>query len=337
MHSVLSFPASGLTQAYDPAEDMHWATRVNAEGRIDVDVDLASVPTVPPSEYGGELDLDTLRADECPPLNIVIFIVGSRGDVQPYLALALELIRTRGHRVRLATHAIFADLVQQATVRLAGHTDASGSPLTSKLEHFNIGGSPEELMSYMVRNPGLVPGISAIANGDIRRKRRMVKQMLVGCYLSCFSPSDRGEEFAADAIISNPPAFAHIHVAEALGIPLLMSFSASPAVPANPSHAVDTHHGVPAPARGRQELVPRPQAQQLRVLPPRRRAHVAGPRRPHQPLPLLDPRAAPALPHQRPARPPTPPDPLHVRVERAPPPQARRLEGQHGWVQPRHT
>ncbi|CAK9780585.1 UDP-Glycosyltransferase/glycogen phosphorylase [Cutaneotrichosporon oleaginosum] len=198
---------------YNPAEDMHWATRVNSEGRIDVDVDLASVPTVPPSEYGGELDLDTLRSDECPPLNIVIFIVGSRGDVQPYLALALELIRTRGHRVRIATHAVFAELVQQAAARLD----------TPCLDHYDIGGSPEELMSYMVRNPGLVPGLSALANGDISRKRRMVKEMLVGCYLSCFSRG--GDDFAADAIISNPPAFAHIHVAEALGIPLLMSFT----------------------------------------------------------------------------------------------------------------
>ncbi|GMK53538.1 hypothetical protein CspeluHIS016_0101240 [Cutaneotrichosporon spelunceum] len=210
---------------YDPARDTHWTTRINAEGRIDVDVDLTSVSSIPPSKYSGGLDIDTLRADECPPLNIVIFIVGSRGDVQPYLALALELIRTRGHRVRLATHAVFADLVQQTSVRLAGLTDEDGTPLTSKLEHFDIGGSPEELMSYMVRNPGLVPGIHALANGDIRRKRLMVKEMLVGCYLSCFTPNDRGVEFAADAIISNPPAFAHIHVSEALGIPLIMSFT----------------------------------------------------------------------------------------------------------------
>ncbi|BEJ13699.1 hypothetical protein CspHIS471_0308730 [Cutaneotrichosporon sp. HIS471] len=222
-HAMGNYSTDNLT--YDPAADTHWATRVNAEGRIDVDVDLASVPTVPPSEYDGGLDVDTLRSDECPPLNIVIFIVGSRGDVQPYLALALELIRTRGHRVRLATHAIFADLVKQTTIRLAGLTDENGTPLTSKLEHFDIGGSPEELMSYMVRNPGLVPGITALASGDIRRKRRMVKEMLVGCYLSCFTPNQHGEQFAADAIISNPPSFAHIHISEALGIPLIMSFT----------------------------------------------------------------------------------------------------------------
>lgn len=148
------------------------------------------------------------------------------GDVQPYVALALELIKTRGHRVRIATHATFGAMVDEASVQLAGLTSPLGEPLTGRLEHFNIGGSPEELMSYMVKNPGLVPGLASLTNGDIRRKRKMVKAMLVGCYRACFSPNERTKlPFAADAIISNPPAFAHIHVAEALGIPLLMSFS----------------------------------------------------------------------------------------------------------------
>lgn len=54
----------------------------------------------------------------------------------------------------------------------------------------------------------------------------MVKTILSGCYLACFSANaDTGKPFAADAIISNPPAFAHVHCAEAFGIPLVMSFS----------------------------------------------------------------------------------------------------------------
>lgn len=54
----------------------------------------------------------------------------------------------------------------------------------------------------------------------------MTKEMLRGFYRSTFFPDARSaREFAADAIISNPPAFAHLHVAEALGLPLHMSFS----------------------------------------------------------------------------------------------------------------
>ena len=52
--------------------------------------------------------------------------------------------------------------------------------------------------------------------------------MLERCWRSCYEPDDATEgslSFAADAIISNPPTFAHIHCAEALGIPLHLSFS----------------------------------------------------------------------------------------------------------------
>jgi sterol 3beta-glucosyltransferase len=81
-------------------------------------------------------------------------------------------------------------------------------------------------MSYMVKNPGLMPGIESLTNGDIGKKRKMLAEMMNGCWLACHSPDQRtGQSFVADAIISNPPAFAHIHCAEALGIPLLMSFT----------------------------------------------------------------------------------------------------------------
>ena len=50
--------------------------------------------------------------------------------------------------------------------------------------------------------------------------------MLDGFYRSTFSPDPvSNRPFAADAIISNPPAFGHVHIAEALGLPLLISFS----------------------------------------------------------------------------------------------------------------
>jgi hypothetical protein len=41
-----------------------------------------------------------------PRMNILILVVGTRGDVQPFLALAQKL-NTIGHRCRLATHANF--------------------------------------------------------------------------------------------------------------------------------------------------------------------------------------------------------------------------------------
>jgi UDP:flavonoid glycosyltransferase YjiC (YdhE family) len=141
-------------------------------------------------------------------LNIVIQVVGSRGDVQPFVALGQELQRY-GHRVRLATHDVFESFV-----------------LESNLEFYLIGGDPKELMAYMVKNPGLIPSMKSLREGDIQKKREMISQMLDGCWKSCVEPDLKSQRpFVADAIIANPPSFAHIHCAQALGVPLHLMFT----------------------------------------------------------------------------------------------------------------
>lgn len=142
-------------------------------------------------------------------LNVVIQVVGSRGDVQPFVALGTELQRY-GHRVRLATHNVFHDFVNNS----------------SSLEFYPIGGDPAELMAYMVKNPGLFPSMKTLRGGEIQRKRRMVAEILDGCWNSCIKPDPKtGAPFVADVIIANPPSFAHIHCAEALSIPLHLMFT----------------------------------------------------------------------------------------------------------------
>lgn len=140
-------------------------------------------------------------------LCIVIQVVGSRGDVQPFVALGLTLHRKYGHRVRIATHGVFQRFVEQ-----------------NDLEFFDIGGDPEELMAFMVRNPGLLPSYSSLRNGDVKQQRANMRAILDGCWRSCVQPTC-GRPFIADAIIANPPSFAHIHCAEKLGIPLHLMFT----------------------------------------------------------------------------------------------------------------
>ncbi|RDL38700.1 uncharacterized protein BP5553_03040 [Venustampulla echinocandica] len=144
-----------------------------------------------------------------PYMNIVIQVVGSRGDVQPFLALARVLKQVHGHHVRLATHPKFESLVENAGI-----------------EFFSIGGDPAELMDYMVNNAGLMPGVEALFSGDIARKQRFMGEIAEGCWRSCIEPDAKtGKPFIADAIIANPPSFAHVHCAEKLAVPLHLMFT----------------------------------------------------------------------------------------------------------------
>ncbi|KAJ5698704.1 hypothetical protein N7462_000709 [Penicillium macrosclerotiorum] len=158
-------------------------------------------------------------------LNIVIQVIGSRGDIQPFVALGKEL-KAYGHRVRLATHFAFREFV-----------------LDGGLEFFNIGGDPAELMAFMVKNPGLLPNANTIRTGAIQKRRREMREIINGCWKSCYETGDgtylhqikedpwsdtidyRRRPFVADVIIANPPSLAHIHCAQRLGIPLHIMFT----------------------------------------------------------------------------------------------------------------
>jgi len=143
------------------------------------------------------------------PLNIVILIVGSRGDVQPFIALGKELLKY-GHRIRLATHETFRSFV-----------------LDAGLGFYPLGADPAELMAYAVKNPGLIPGIESIRAGDIGKRRQSIAEILTTCWDACIKPDDYEpfSPFVAQAIISNPVTFAHIHCAERLGVPLHIFFT----------------------------------------------------------------------------------------------------------------
>lgn len=100
---------------------------------------------------------------------------------------------------------------------------------SSGLEFFPIGGDPSELMAYMVKNPGLIPSMKSLRAGDIQKKRAMIAEMLDGCWRSCVDKDpEEGElarPFVADAIIANPPSFAHVHCAQRLGVPVHLMFT----------------------------------------------------------------------------------------------------------------
>ena len=62
-------------------------------------------------------------------------VIGTRGDVQPFISVGLVLQRMSGRRVRLATHAPYGSWVE-------GHG----------LEFFGLPGDPKRMSQYAVNN-----------------------------------------------------------------------------------------------------------------------------------------------------------------------------------------
>ncbi|RPA96557.1 UDP-Glycosyltransferase/glycogen phosphorylase [Choiromyces venosus 120613-1] len=165
--------------------------------------------TSPTPEHENQKASSSSASPPTPPkLNIVVMIIGSRGDVQPFVAISKILKDKYGHRVRLATHPAFRDFITGEGV-----------------EFFSVGGDPAELMAFMVKNPGLIPSIETIKAGDVLRRREQMFEMFLGFWRACVEPKDGYYPFVADAIIANPPSFAHVHCAEKLGIPLHLMFT----------------------------------------------------------------------------------------------------------------
>ena len=157
---------------------------------------------------------------EIPRMNIVIIVIGSRGDIQPFLKIGKVLQDRYHHKVRIATHPAFREFVS-----------------SNGLQFFSIGGDPAELMSFMVKNPGLIPSLETIKAGEIGKRRESMFEMFQGMWRSCINTTDDEYDlanlkmlgdrspFVADAIISNPPSFAHWSIAEKLGCPLHLIFT----------------------------------------------------------------------------------------------------------------
>lgn len=120
-----------------------------------------------------------------------------------------QALRASGHRVRLATHEVFRSFVRG-----------------NGLEFYPLAGDPADLISFMVKNAGIIPSVSSIVAGDVAKKRRSLSAILTSTWQACIADDDETDApFRAEAIIANPPSFGHIHCAEKLQIPLHIMFT----------------------------------------------------------------------------------------------------------------
>jgi hypothetical protein len=184
-----------------------------------LDVNLESYHSCPEVEEGDERIIDIDLDFILPKLNICILVVGTHGDVLPFCALANELQKI-GHRVRLASHEVHRRTVTSRSI-----------------EFYPLAGDPKLLSQWTVQSGGNLMG--EIQQGVqepsvLAAKDAMVKSICKSCwgavtgvdpYLEIFEDAYQAKTpFVADAVIANPPCMGHIHVCEALGIPLHIMF-----------------------------------------------------------------------------------------------------------------
>ncbi|KAL3671187.1 hypothetical protein V7S43_004367 [Phytophthora oleae] len=120
-----------------------------------------------------------------------------------------------GHRVRLATHPVYRELV-----------------MSHRVEFYPLGGDPKELAAYMVKTGGhLIPLSLEAIQKDVPRNMQMIEEIIQSMWPAVSQadpdgggPGIPGKPFKAQAIIANPVSYGHIHVAERLGVPLHIIF-----------------------------------------------------------------------------------------------------------------
>ncbi|WP_427136328.1 glycosyltransferase [Pseudarthrobacter sp. S9] len=134
-------------------------------------------------------------------MKVLIMTLGTRGDVQPFIALARGLLAA-GHEVVLA-----------APHRFAGFAAAHGVPFAG------VDDGPMRLMD----DPA---GAGALIEGGIRvrlRQARTMPAMFTQVLADCWAVASYGAGAGADVVVHNGQIIAGQHVAEALGVPAVLA------------------------------------------------------------------------------------------------------------------
>jgi sterol 3beta-glucosyltransferase len=134
-------------------------------------------------------------------VKVLVLTLGTRGDVQPFVALAQELLR-RGHQVVIAAPERFSALVREHGVAFAPLDDGP-------LRVLDAGSTVGEVAAGGLRARAVL----------LRRLPAMFTRVLDDCWQVASDGAGRD----ADAIVHNGQVIAGQHVAEKLGVPAVLA------------------------------------------------------------------------------------------------------------------
>lgn len=134
-------------------------------------------------------------------MKVLILTLGTRGDVQPFVALAAELTR-QGHQAVLAAPHRFTDFLSRHHV--------TSSPIDD---------GPLALLNDQLT-------VDRVASGGIGSKVALMRQMpalFEPVLRDCWTAATIGPGAGADVIVHNGQVVAGQHVAEALDVPAVLA------------------------------------------------------------------------------------------------------------------
>lgn len=169
--------------------------QINPEHDIKLPQQAPSLSDSSPTILFDDPKASFLNFKPAQPMKVTCLTIGSRGDVQPYIALCKGLI-AEGHKPRIATHLEFKSWIE-------GHG----------IEFAPVEGDPAELMRICIQNGTFTWAFLREANSKFRG---WLDELLVSAWTACQG---------SDLLIESPSAMAGIHIAEALGIPYFRAFT----------------------------------------------------------------------------------------------------------------
>ena len=140
--------------ASDDPEGKQFADDESIASRVMEDLDESAPMDTRPQEAGtpsmmfGSTTSTFLEFKPETPMRITCLTIGSRGDVQPYIALCKGL-QAEGHTTRIATHGEYKEWVEGVS---PGHVTLSRTDKQHGIEFASVGGDPAELMQMCVDN-----------------------------------------------------------------------------------------------------------------------------------------------------------------------------------------
>ena len=158
-------------------------------------VDTRPQPTDAPSILFDDPRASILNFKPTESMRITCLTIGSRGDVQPYIALCKGLL-AEGHKPRIASHREFEPWVRQHGIDFAP-----------------VEGDPAELMRICIENGMFTYSFLKEASSKFRG---WIDELLSSAWKACQD---------TDLLIESPSAMAGIHIAEALAIPYFRAFT----------------------------------------------------------------------------------------------------------------